>query len=200
MEMTCTQATAKLCEFLDGILDDVEHALVQGHIASCENCAALLEEIKRGHQAFSEDLPALAASISPPPFLALKIKHKLTHSSGRWWQGPVRNRVWAAAACAVFLLAASVIFDSLQKDRNRPAGAPATAAGNSIDPNQRPIFYVIIPDDSGLMAAPVRQLPRRNQPEVTAAAHEDQEPQIQRRIPQIQSPVLVRPVGFKQDM
>jgi len=219
MGMTCTQATARFCDLLDGNLDDIERALVESHLASCEACTASLAALRRGHEMLSAGLPALSDSISPPPFLALKIKHKLSHSSGRSWQVPVRSKLWAAAAAVAVLLAGSIIYHDLLGPVST-SGTPATASRTTqpgrqpaadiagspslAQPGSRPVLFVII-DGSQLIGTPVRELQRRDAMRTAQSVNPSEEeqliaPRFPSRIPRIQTPVLVRPVSLKQDM
>ncbi len=62
---TCGSARDRLCDFVDGALDRVDHQLVDAHVARCAPCA----ELARALRLAADALPAFA-ELTPPASLA----------------------------------------------------------------------------------------------------------------------------------
>ena len=45
-DITCRQAVAPMTDYLDGALGPADRALVEAHLAECENCAEHLRQIR----------------------------------------------------------------------------------------------------------------------------------------------------------
>ena len=62
----CETARGRLCDFVDGVLDDFDRELVEGHLAHCEPCAELAGALAMT----AAVLPSFAIVPPPPAFLA----------------------------------------------------------------------------------------------------------------------------------
>jgi hypothetical protein len=204
MEMNCGEANARLFDLLEGNLDDAERALVQNHLAECIPCRQQFDRISAARDFFQSELAPSTDRISAPPFLALRIKHRLSHDNSRWWRGSTGRKMWAAAAAAAILIAAGLVYNAAS---NKKVGETTTIAANQAQPSraERPILLLII--DPNL----VRELPRRDtmpaseRRESPPNAADDESPLVRfpravQPVPRVQSPVLVKPVRFDRDM
>ena len=198
--MNCSEAKARLLDLLDGTLDDAETALVEGHLGGCTWCRRIFDEMSQAHQFLRSELPPLTASISAPQFLGIRIKHKLSHDNGRWWQKPGSQRMWAAAAAlAILLVAGHLIYANWTQPL--PADSPPAATAEKTEPAAPPSIIVII-----------RELPRRDGlpanawqvppgPRLADGMTPRNFPRAVQPAPKVQSPVLmVKPVDFNPDM
>lgn len=70
--MACLHMKTKLLEYLDGTLQAEEKAYVEEHIASCEDCNATLEELKKTLK-YVGDLD----QVEPPPWFAEKVMQRV---------------------------------------------------------------------------------------------------------------------------
>jgi len=204
MGTNCADVSARLLGFVDGDLSDVEKALVEKHLAGCEHCRRKLAEISSADQFLRSELPPVADAISPPEFLALRIKHKLSHSNDRWWHGSGSRKAWAAAAVLAILLAAGLIYGRAVRSRRRPAATTAEVTA----PNSNPRIIVIVSPDimrrirpRGLIPEPARYPQGLSPNRLEGEEPLEDRGRLVRPAPEVRSPVLmVKPVQFNRDM
>ena len=101
--MQCGESERLLYEYLDGVLPPEETQALEAHLATCEHCAALLEECRRALAAVGElhpECPDIFAAAQPRLAAAKAVPASRSH---RW----VR---YAASAAAVVLLVAAGYF------------------------------------------------------------------------------------------
>ena len=194
MGMNCGEVEAKLLGLLDGSLDDADKALVAEHLGACRHCRAKHDQMSTADHFLRSELPQAAESISAPEFLALRIKHKLTHDNGDWWQSHGTRRMWAAAAAIAIIVLAGISINAV-RNRNIKRSSPVLA--NLNEPNDKPTVVILIvprhiPEiprrDDGTLPDTIDDQPPLNDPRNAAA-------------PKIQSPVrvLVKPAQYNPD-
>src|SRR4051812_5454436 len=127
--MACEQYINSIQEMVDGTIGSIRRGELEMHLAHCEACPALLEDVQRIHDAAAA-LPVLNA----PDHAWLQIAGRLRHE-GRIREDvlvPARGRavtLWLAAAAAIVIAAgaAAVLLVS-----RAPAGtATPTAAADA---------------------------------------------------------------------
>ncbi len=113
--MTCAEVEILLCDYLDGTLAEAERGTLEAHLAGCEACRTMYDDI-RGAVA----LIGRAAEATPPPELLTRILHEmpgrdLARRTGLWrrlrsgWLAPVLNPRYAMGM-AMTILSFSMIF------------------------------------------------------------------------------------------
>jgi len=129
--MACQQYLNSIHEAVDGTIGSIRRAELELHVDTCVECRALLEDLRRIHDAAAA-LPALDA----PDRAWLQIAGRL-RQQGRISESaaPAVRRsyvVWLAAAAAVILAVASAVM--LLMPRSTPtAPQSAAATGNAAD-------------------------------------------------------------------
>ena len=197
MGMNCGEVEAKLLGLLDGSLDDADKALVAEHLGACRHCRAKHDQMSTADHFLRSELPQAAESISAPEFLALRIKHKLTHDNGDWWQGHGTRRMWAAAAAIAIIVLAGVGY-KMSPNKALTQNPTHTATKDKQPDEQSALFIVIMPRtipeikrrDDGTLSDTIDDQPPLNDPRNAAA-------------PKIQSPVrvlVVEPAQYNPDM
>jgi hypothetical protein len=78
--MTCADLEGLLCDYVDGTLDDEQRALVEGHLAECAACTALVRD-GAAALAFLEQAP----DVEPPDALVTRLLFQVptAHAAGR---------------------------------------------------------------------------------------------------------------------
>ncbi len=86
--MQCSEFEIRLCEYLDGTLEEAARQEVDEHASGCPHCAAMLADAQ-AFGAFLGRVPAIEA----PPELVTGILYrtqtsqaKLGRAAGRWWR------------------------------------------------------------------------------------------------------------------
>lgn len=77
--MNCLEAQHRLAGYLDGAISPREHALVRGHLHSCDGCREELESYRRLATHLANVPPA-----NPPADLAVKIRVQASHARSPW--------------------------------------------------------------------------------------------------------------------
>ncbi len=130
--MSCPQYLNAIHEAVDGTIGSIRRAELELHVDTCAGCRALLEDLRRIHDAAAA-LPALEA----PDRAWLQIAGRL-RQEGRITEAAVpgsarrSSAIWLAAAAAVVLAVASTV---MVVQRFSPVPAPQTAStpGNASD-------------------------------------------------------------------
>ena len=206
MDMKCC-SNAVLLDLLDKALNAADASQVEAHLAQCPACRGRLAEISGGFHFLRSEMPALAGSIRPPEFLALRIKHKIAHvdDNRNWWQRQGGSK-WAAAAAIFIIIAAGIVYRTAlpSKPTNfTQSPPPATVQA------QTPQILVIMPSLGG--RGMVRELPRRDglPPSMAGIGPSDPVPDdgVRRAVPAAQpqptvhSPVrVVKPASYDPEM
>ena len=208
MSMNCC-STDLLLDWLDKSLDAAQASEVGAHLNECPACRQRLAEVSEGYQFLRSELPAARESIRTPEFLAMRIKHKLSHSQDDSWWERRRAISWAAAAAIAVLLSASLAYRlaSSPGSSSNIAQAPLPTAVNTTTNRNalQPLrVLVIVPSVAGNR---VQDLPRRdggpsrlpNTQRFTAA--DEPAAQAEQPEPTVQSPVLmVKPASYDPEM
>jgi len=116
--MTCSECGARLDDYLDGALSTAERALVEAHLASCQECR---EELS-GQKALLSAARILPRSIQPEQDLWRGIEPRLM-SEQRSGSTPPRSRPvprWALAAAAILLVAIGAALATVWQRRAAP--------------------------------------------------------------------------------
>ena len=199
MGMNCGEVETRLLGLLDGGLDDADKALVTEHLGACRHCRAKHDQMTTADCFLKSELPLAAESISAPEFLALRIKHKLTHDSGDWWQSHGTRRMWAAAAAIAIIVLAGVVYK--MSPNKAHTQDPTHIAIKDKQPDEQPTLFIVI------MPRTIPQIQRRDD-NTLADTIDDRPPLNDLRSaathtpPKIQSPVrvLVTPAQYNPDM
>ncbi len=128
---------AQLSEFMDGGLPPREHARIADHLATCANCRAELEALRRTVVTLR-----LLEAEEPPPGLADRIAARVQARKRFWWEGlwrPVAHfldgpwgaPVATAAAGSAFVL---VLQASLAGPTQRPAAVGVAEIARPLPP------------------------------------------------------------------
>jgi len=141
----CRAARELFIELLDGTLSDARRRSVEEHLQTCASCREKFEQIQPAHHFLASELPDAADGVSIPPYLAMRIKHKLSHTDDQvWWRRRAGKGAWAAAAAVlVAAVGTSVIFT---KNNSAPSPKqPEIAAQNNPDPFT---FFIVTGDEA----------------------------------------------------
>jgi len=206
MEMNCC-TNDRLLDLLDDNLNPVEKSEVEAHLAQCAACRKKLGGISAAHHFLRSELPVAGASIKPPEFLAMRIKHRLARAQAHqpaWWQGRQAMK-WAAAA-AVIVVAALLFSGKFSRPVKSPQPAPTIADSKAQNPK---VTIVLSEPDPEVFP----ELPRRDRQQLNEGDYSDsqrlEEPldKPNRSSPasppaRVQRPVLnvVKPVNYDQEM
>ena len=129
--MSCNRLEASLMEYLDGRLPAGERAVVDKHLASCEECAARVE----GFRAVSRSLDAWEAPEVSPWFDA-RLRGRMAEEAARSWSLPslraLLRPVYALGLAAMVLVGSLVVWNTrpsppVQKAENAKPAAAAEA-------------------------------------------------------------------------
>lgn len=107
-EMTHAEVAEELSAYLDGELEPDRAASVDAHLTSCEECSALLEELRATHDA----LASLGGLSAPDDFVASVQRTIEARSRGRFFRPPSgldRLPYEAVAVTMVVMLAAFLV-------------------------------------------------------------------------------------------
>ncbi len=118
----CPAVQEQLPELALGVLDGAERATVLDHLEHCGRCRVVAE----GHAATADALALLAPEAEPPPGFALRTQARLRSARGDRSRWPRRQRVYALAAAAAFLVIATLATVRIV-DASRSTTATATA-------------------------------------------------------------------------
>jgi anti-sigma factor RsiW len=132
--MACQQYINSIHEMVDGTIGSIRRAELELHLAQCDDCRALLEDLRRIHEAAAA-LPVIEA----PDRAWLQIAGRL-RQEGRIHEqapaAPAKRRsvaIWLAAAAAIVIAVGSALV--LLMPRTPPAtqtaSAPAAGGGNA---------------------------------------------------------------------
>ena len=137
--MACPQYLNSIHQAVDGTIGAIRRAELELHVDACDECRALLDDLRRIHDA-AESLPALKA----PDGAWLQIAARL-RQEGRVSKAaplPARTRsygVWLAAAAALILVIASAVMlrprfagEPAPQTASVPATAPETPSVESV--------------------------------------------------------------------
>ena len=121
--MACPQYLNSIHEAVDGTIGSIRRAELELHVDTCDECRALLEDLRRIHDAAAA-LPAL----DPPEGAWLQIAGRLRQEGRVTAPSPLVEArrsygMWLAAAAAVILVVASAV---LLLPRFTAAPAPQT--------------------------------------------------------------------------
>jgi len=139
--MTCERYLNSIHEAIDGTIGSIRRAELEQHLATCEPCRALFEDLERIHDAAAA-LPALEA----PDRAWLQIAGRL-RQEGRITETatPLAARrgyaIWLAAAAAVIIAVASAVL-LVTRTPSAPAPQSTTAAGTGNAADQRSVETV----------------------------------------------------------
>lgn len=132
--MGCQQFLNSIHEMVDGTIGSIRRAELEMHLAQCDDCRALFEDLQKIH-----DAAAALPVIDVPDRAWLQIAGRLRQEGRITEQAPIasfRRRsigVWLAAAAALVIAAGTAIV--LLVPRTPPATqtatAPAAAPGNA---------------------------------------------------------------------
>jgi len=202
------ESNERLLHLLDDTLSAEDKALVEDHLAQCHHCRSRLDQIEAAHQFLRAELPAVVNAIRPPEYLAMRIRHRLSHSNQpSWWQKP-QNRTWAAAAAIAVLLSGSLLYvgppRQSQPSPPAPASLSATNPENQTGRTQPTRIIVVVPG----IAPQIHNLQRRDgQPMDDDALPRDfmsdlapaGTPRTVQSMPRVHRPVLVvQPVNHQE--
>jgi anti-sigma factor RsiW len=153
--MACTRYITSLQELVDGTIGSIRRAELQQHLATCEDCRAMLVDLER-----IRDAAASLDPIEPPDRVWLQIAGRL-RQQGRIQEAPraaARRRyapALALAAALVLAIGASLLV-IVSRTRQAPAPAPAAtrtatapdaaavqAAANEVEEAQRKLEQAI---------------------------------------------------------
>src|SRR4030042_4754024 len=117
--MECEDIRKQLEAFLDGEVKEAERTAIQGHLATCSECARAFRQSKR----LASVLQSWKAA-EPPTDLYDRLKSGL-ESRESWWRKAL-TPAFALKAALRFAEAAAVVFITLAVSRyfQKPAAAP----------------------------------------------------------------------------
>jgi anti-sigma factor RsiW len=141
MNMKCQTVKTLICDFADGKLPSALARPVEGHIASCEACARILDDVRSAGRAmhllpgadvpsqFRERLARRLADTPPtPPVLSGLIRaREWVRVNVLWTSGHVLRPVLALGAVAVLAFAFNIHDPSLPTPPVLQAAKPADA-------------------------------------------------------------------------
>src|SRR5947208_16941766 len=132
--MACTRYLTQIQEMVDGTLGAIRRAELEMHLEQCDDCRALLDDLRRIH-----DAAASLDDLQPPDRVWLQIAGRL-RQEGRLADTPVpsaprRSHVALLAVAAALVIAVGASLMLLwPRAGSTPApaqaGAPAPSAGN----------------------------------------------------------------------
>ena len=120
----CEKFELDLVEYLDGTLSGPRLAALEEHLAGCPDCARRAKEMR----AILSETRALGEEIPDGLHEAIMERIDRETSQKKLLRFPSR-RVFAAAAAVFVLVCAGAVGTAALRNRNKNAGAPATAGG-----------------------------------------------------------------------
>jgi len=145
INIRCRAVRELFLELLDGTLSDARRRSVEEHLQTCAPCREKFEQIQPAHHFLASELPDAADSVSVPPYLAMRIKHKLSHTDDQvWWRRRAGKGAYAAAAAVLV----AAVGTSIILTKNNPAPSPQQhelANQNNPDPYT---FFIVTGDDA----------------------------------------------------
>jgi len=196
----CRAVRELFLELLDGTLSDAQRRRVEEHLQTCAPCREKFEQIRPAHKFLAAELPTAANSVNVPPYLAMRIKHKLSHTDDQvWWRRRAGKGAWAAAAAVLV----AAVGTSIILTNNNPAPSPKQSeiAAQNPDPFT---FFIVTGDEAN--ARPAEQGVRQRQPagqlrQAEARQLPSLRSQQMQQTPRVHSPVLmVQHASFDREM
>ena len=137
---TCDQVRPQLSDYVDGHLDTARAAEVRAHVASCNECRSIADDLGR-----LRDAARSLGSVQPPAHVWLEIAGRIrleggapaASTSARVLPRPSRSDTWQWLGLAAALVVVTLgVYSLAQPDA--PAAAPvaatnASSAGNATD-------------------------------------------------------------------
>ncbi|MFZ0424579.1 MAG: zf-HC2 domain-containing protein [Xanthobacteraceae bacterium] len=138
--MACEEFEADLSAWVDGELNDVDHARLTSHLQTCGECSALLRQFQ-GNSALLRDLPAVQA----PPYVtdaAMRLVRQMPRKGDGTGIGWLRRRLFepffSRAGVGAMALAAALIIaifvGRMELRPNTTDSAPPTQTAAAPDP------------------------------------------------------------------
>lgn len=139
----CGSARERLCDWVDGLLEQVDHELVAAHARTCRECASLAASLR----AMSTDLPLLAEMEPGPGFTASVLEATarerrlplVARMASAWQQLLQRPRfAWEGAYIGAFVMV--LLFGTSSSPlAGIPQRALALAALNPVEEIRKPV-------------------------------------------------------------
>jgi hypothetical protein len=144
--MTCADVQALAAELALGGVSGAERAAALGHLARCDNCRGLVDELARA----ADDLLLLAPSTEPPPGFESRVLARIGAAAAASQPVPLRpsrrRRVWVAAAAVAAVAALSTVGVAELRSGGGSGGGTATVAPA---PAPAGVRTALVSDDAG---------------------------------------------------
>jgi anti-sigma factor RsiW len=128
--MTCERNIERIQELVDGTLGAIRRSELEQHLAGCESCRALRDDLAR-----IRDAAAALPPLPPPDGAWLQIAGRLRQEGRVRETAPVASRhisyAWLGIAAALVLAAAVSVMVVLRSTPSAPPAAAPAVAGNT---------------------------------------------------------------------